>query len=87
MASWLLSMAFSTGMVCMPMPSPPSGTIGVMGSKGRKVILSKKLATGGLASVAFLVELNNSADPGTKKEMRYLLSWVGLASLIGPSSL
>ena len=69
-ASLCMLTSFSTGMTCMPMPSPPGRTIGVMSSSGRKVILSKNEATGGLASTLSWDELNSSALPGTKNDRR-----------------
>ena len=42
-----MEMAFSTGMTCIPMPEPPMGTIGVIFSRGRNVILSKNMASSG----------------------------------------
>ena len=38
------SMAFSTGMTCMPMPAPPGGTIGVALDSGPLDACSKNLA-------------------------------------------
>ena len=40
--SFSISIAFSTGMTCMPIPAPPSGTNGVIFSSGRRDICSKK---------------------------------------------
>ena len=45
------SMAFSTGMTCIPMPAPPGGTMGVIFSRGRKVMRSKKAVTSGCSSI------------------------------------
>ena len=42
-----IEMAFSTGITCIPIPAPPIGTIGVTFSRGRKVILSKNIASSG----------------------------------------
>ena len=58
--------SFSTGMTCMPMPSPPGGTMGVMCSSGRNVIRSNIFVTGGFFSILSREELNSSALPGTK---------------------
>ena len=45
--SFSIEMAFSTGMTCMPMPLPPIGTLGVIFSRGRKVMRSKNMASSG----------------------------------------
>lgn len=60
-----ISIAFSTGMTCMPMPAPPGGTIGVTIVKGRYVIRSKNIASSGCSSSCFFIMLVNSAEPGT----------------------
>ena len=66
LAVWFsVSMAFSTGMTCIPMPAPPGGTMGVIFSRGRKVIRSKKAATSGCSSICSMRMLKNSALPGT----------------------
>ncbi len=57
--------AFSTGMTCMPMPLPPMGTIGVIFSKGRKVMRSKNIASSGCLSMRSVFMLVYSALPGT----------------------
>lgn len=58
-------MAFSTGMTCIPIPSPPGGTIWVMPARGMKVMRSKNEATAGFFAILSTEELNSSAEPGT----------------------
>ena len=58
--------SFSTGITCMPMPLPPGRTMDVMCSRGKKVMRSNILATGGFFSIRSTEELNSSALPGTK---------------------
>ena len=60
------SMAFSTGMTCMPTPEPPGGTIWVMPSSGIWVMRLKKVARFGCCAVSSSFIIMNSAEPGTK---------------------
>ena len=66
MDSGIASIAFSTGMTCIPIPSPPGLTMDVIFSSGKNVILSKKEVTAGFLAIRSWEELNNSALPGTK---------------------
>ncbi len=66
-----IKMAFSTGITCMPMPAPPSGTMGVTFSKGRNVIRSKNIASSGCRSINSVFMLVYSAEPGTKSGTQY----------------
>ena len=61
----------------MPMPAPPGGTMGVIFSRGRKVIRSKKAATWGCSSIWLRRILKNSALPGTNWGRTYRFSWLG----------
>ena len=63
--SFSIWMAFSTGITCIPIPAPPSGTNGVIFSSGRRDICSKKVPISGLESRMFAFMLKNSAHPGT----------------------
>ena len=75
---WLsMPMACSTGMTCIPMPAPPGGTMGVIFSRGRKVMRSKKAATSGCSSIWARRMLKNSALPGTNMGSTYRFSWLG----------
>ncbi len=76
-------MARSTGITCMPMPSPPGGTMWVMGASGSKVMRSNMLATAGFLSMRSMEELKSSAEPGTKYGMRQRLV---RGSSVGPLS-
>ncbi len=75
------SMAFSTGMTCMPMPAPPGGTIGVTFSSGSLDIRSKKRPSSGCSSNCFLFMLVNSALPGTNIGSTYCLTCSGFSQL------
>ena len=86
MAVCSASMAFSTGMTCMPMPAPPGGTMGVIFSRGIKVIRSKKAVTSGWASILSRFMLKNSALPGTNRGRNHRFSWLGLGFLGSKSS-
>ena len=77
MASCSVSMAFSTGITCIPMPAPPGGTIGVIFSRGSMVMRSKNAATSGCASIWLRRIFKNSALPGTNRGRMYRFSWFG----------
>ena len=81
MDSFSISIAFSTGITCIPIPAPPGGTIGVIFSKGRRLIRSKNLPISGYFSkiVAFMLE--NSALPGTNIGSTYCFSCCGFSQL------
>ena len=64
------AIAFSTGMKCIPTPSPPGGIISVIQASGMNVILSKNEATAGFFAIRSTEEFINSAEPGTKKQIR-----------------
>ena len=72
-----VSIAFSTGITCMPMPAPPGGTIGVTFSSGRNVMRSKNAATSGCSSICDWRMLTNSALPGTNCGSVQRFSWFG----------
>ena len=76
-----VSMAFSTGMTCIPMPAPPGGTMAVMCSSGRNVIRSKKAVTSGWSAICCLFMLKNSALPGTNIGRMYCFSRRGFSQL------
>ena len=76
-----VSMAFSTGMTCIPMPAPPGGTMAVMCSSGRNVIRSKKVVTSGRSAICLLFMLKNSALPGTNIGRMYCFSRRGFSQL------
>ena len=80
-----VSMAFSTGMTCMPMPAPPGGTIAGMCSSGRKVIRSKKAVTSGCSSIWCFCMLKNSALPGTNMGRTYCFSCRSFSQLYSKS--
>ena len=65
------SMAFSTGITCMPTPAPPGGIMGVTPSKGIWVIRLKKVARFGCWAVSSSFIIMNSAEPGTKMGTLY----------------
>ena len=67
------SMAFSTGMTCMPTPAPPGGIMGVTFSRGIWVIRLKKVASLGCFAVSSSFIIMNSAEPGTKMGTLYCL--------------
>ncbi len=72
-----VSMAFSTGMTCMPMPAPPSGTIWVTPASGSWVIRLKNVKSSGCSSVSLSFMTMNSALPGTKIGRFHILTWGG----------
>ena len=76
-----VSMAFSTGMTCMPMPAPPGGTMAVICSSGKKVIRSKNAVTSGCSAICCLFMLKNSALPGTNIGSTYCFSRRGFSQL------
>ena len=85
-ADWFsVSMAFSTGMTCMPMPAPPGGTMAVMCSSGKNVIRSKKAVTSGWSAICCLFMLKNSALPGTNIGRMYCFSRRGFSQLYSSS--
>ena len=67
------SIAFSTGMTCMPTPPPPGGSIGVTSSSGIWVIRLKNVARFGCCAVSSSFIIMNSALPGTKIGTLYCL--------------
>ena len=71
-----IEIAFSTGMTCMPIPDPPIGTIGVTFSRGRKVILSKNIASSGCLSISSVFMFVYSAEPGTNIGTQYMRSFL-----------
>ena len=76
-----IEIAFSTGITCIPIPAPPSGTIGVTFSSGRRLILSKKRPTSGCASNICWFIFPNSALPGTNIGSTYCFSCFGFSQL------
>ncbi len=76
------SIAFSTGMTCMPMPPPPIGTMGVMPSSGICVIRLKKVAIFGCSSISLSFITMNSAMPGTKIGTSYQSSFFGFSRFV-----
>ena len=76
-----IEIAFSTGITCIPMPAPPSGTIGVTFSSGRRLILSKKRPTSGCSSNIWRFIFPNSALPGTNIGSTYCFSCCGFSQL------
>ena len=79
--SFSISIAFSTGITCIPIPAPPSGTNGVIFSSGRRDICSKKVPISGLESRMFAFMLKNSAHPGTYIGNTYCFSCFGFSQL------
>ena len=79
--SFSISIAFSTGMTCMPIPAPPSGTNGVIFSNGRRDICSKNVPISGLDSRIFAFILKNSAHPGTYIGRTYCFSCAAFSQL------
>ena len=79
--SFSISIAFSTGMTCMPIPAPPSGTNGVIFSSGRRDICSKNVPISGLDSRIFAFILKNSAHPGTYIGRTYCFSCASFSQL------
>ena len=80
-ASLFISIAFSTGITCIPIPAPPGGTIGVIFSNGRRLILSKKRPMSGCSSRTVEFILVNSALPGTNIGRTYCFSCCGFSQL------
>ena len=75
------SMAFSTGITCIPMPAPPGGTMGVTASRGRRLMRSKNRPISGCSARIAAFMLVNSALPGTNMGSTYCLVWVGFSQL------
>ena len=73
--------AFSTGITCIPIPAPPSGTIGVTFSSGSLDIFSKKSAISVCFSTCSLFITMNSALPGTYIGRMYCFSCCGFSQL------
>ena len=74
MDSFSISIAFSTGITCIPMPFPPSPTKGVTCSRGSLDICSKNRLTSGCSATTCLFILKNSAQPGTNIGSTYCFS-------------
>ena len=75
------SMAFSTGMTCMPMPAPPGGTILVTLVSGRYAMRSKNVPISGCSSIWRWFMTVNSAEPGTNMGRTYCLTCSGFSQL------
>ena len=81
MDSFSISIAFSTGITCIPIPAPPSGTKGVIFSSGNRDICSKNIPISGLDARILEFILKNSAHPGTYIGNTYCFSWVAFSQL------
>ncbi len=72
------SIAFSTGMTCMPMPAPPGGTSFAASSSGSCGARLNIVATSGCSSASVLCSTMYSPDPTTHFGIRY---WMCPSSL------
>ena len=69
--SLLGSIAFSTGMTCMPMPAPPGGTSFAASSSGSCGARLNMVATSGLVSVSVGCSTIYSPEPTTHFGIQY----------------
>ena len=77
---WLdASMAFSTGITCMPMPAPPGGTSLAAISRGSWGARLNMVATSGCSSGRVLCSTMYSPEPTTHLGMQYWMCWSGLS--------
>ena len=73
------SMAFSTGMTCMPMPAPPGGTSLAASSRGSWGARLNMVATSGCSSARVGCSTIYSPDPTTHLGIQYWMWWSSLS--------